>query len=440
MPINEWVARSSPANSGHHGAVWAEELGLFVVVSYSSTSGVYIITSPDGINWTARTAPQANAWRSVCWSPELGLFVAVATDGASRIMTSSDGISWTGRTAPGNNAWVCVCWSSDLGLFVAVSISGAGSRVMSSPDGINWTLRTTPSRSYISVIWVSELGLFIAGSNTASTGSIMTSPDGENWTERVTPSVAVSGFSWSSDLGLLVLVTLGGPFLLSTDGINWSQTPSPASGSWGAITWLPARGVFFSVAYSGAATRSAYSADGISWTLKTTPDNSKHWRSLCWSPSLMRLVAVAYDSTGTRVITLDFSKVTFNLIENIASQKFLVSAIRTSDGEGLGARFASSGPDVELALSDNAGVYLTVTADQGKEWKPNESRTVNSKTYPTDSAIKPYYFKALNAGSTGLSEPDWPTEAGSQIVDNGITWELVDRLVQPVTHGPLIPT
>jgi len=45
------------------------------------------------------------------------------------------------------------------------------------------------------------------------------------------------------------------------------------------------------------------------------------------------------------------------------------------------------------------------------------------------------------AGSSAATEPTWPTTPGGKCND-GTTddWECIERLVQPITHGPLIPT
>ena len=57
--------------------------------------------------------------------------------------------------------------------------------------------------------------------------------------------------------------------------------------------------------------------------------------------------------------------------------------------------------------------------------------------FNVDSA--PYYFEALNSGTSGLTEPTWNTAVDGQTTDNTITWVRRDHLVRPQIHGPVVP-
>ena len=136
-----WTAETAPAAAQWFGPVYAN--GLFVAVSQGNPGGVYVITSPDGINWTAPAGAQNGCWQGLAYGN--GLFVAVASGGpcwSYGVMTSPDGVTWTGRTsAAPNNNWNSVAYGN--GLFVAVDgNTGDANQVMTSPDGITWTLRT----------------------------------------------------------------------------------------------------------------------------------------------------------------------------------------------------------------------------------------------------------------------------------------------------------
>jgi hypothetical protein len=43
------------------------------------------------------------------------------------------------------------------------------------------------------------------------------------------------------------------------------------------------------------------SADGITWTVRTSPANTS-WRSICWSPQRSQFAAVSNSGTGNRVM------------------------------------------------------------------------------------------------------------------------------------------
>lgn len=51
--------------------------------------------------------------------------------------------------------------------------------------------------------------------------------------------------------------------------------------------------------------------------------------------------------------------------------------------------------------------------------------------YPPFALVRPtvgastLWFRALNGGATGVSEPTWPLVLGGTVVDNGITWEAI---------------
>lgn len=231
---------------------WSPQLGLFVVVSSTSSSGRNVMTSPDGITWTLQTSPNMS-WKSVCWSPELNLLVAVANGGTgNRVMTSPDGINWTSRTAP-TMTWTSVCWSAEKSLFVAVANgSTSTNRVMSSPDGINWTSRDTPGNqgvSWTSVCWSPEKSLFVAVADGSSSSRVMTSPDGITWTPQSPfgSTVAWGAVTWVSDLGVFIAgagandTTSTSRIMLSQNGIDWVgiATPSlpPATHGVSAIAW-----------------------------------------------------------------------------------------------------------------------------------------------------------------------------------------------------------
>jgi hypothetical protein len=71
-------------------------------------------------------------------------------------------------------------------------------------------------------------------------------------------------------------------------------------------------------------------------------------------------------------------------------------------------------------------------------WKGylDEIRVTRSALYTADFTPPTTAF----AYGTGSSEPTWPTTPGATVIDGAVTWTCVDRMLQPVLHGPLIPS
>ena len=72
-------------------------------------------------------------------------------------------------------------------------------------------------------------------------------------------------------------------------------------------------------------------------------------------------------------------------------------------------------------------------------WKPGTDYEAGDVIYATNPLDYPYYYRTNADGVTGSTEPTWPTAVLSTVVDNTITWNRLDHLVQPQTHAPLIP-
>ncbi|WAR42944.1 LamG domain-containing protein [Methylomonas rapida] len=126
--------------------------------------------------------------------------------------------------------------------------------------------------------------------------------------------------------------------------------------------------------------------------------------------------------------------------ETLAASTFVAEAHQASDGALSGRKvFTGASFTVDIKTPEKAH-YLTVKPDVGAAWKASTAYALNGKTFPTDPITKPYYYTATVAGTSGTTEPNWPTTPGQTVTDGTVTWECVERLVQPITHGPLIPS
>ena len=385
-----WTTRTAAADNQWYSVSWAPGCGLFLAVADTGT-GNQIMTSPDGITWTIRTSPTDNEWRGVCWSPEQKAFVAVAYSGtgnrAMRItfepegplvpltlkgaLTNSSFVA-TARTTPADNHWTEVCWSPQRRLFVAVAMSGTGNRVMTSPDGVTWTARTSAfDHDWRSVCWSPELGIFVAVAYytalayLSNTNRVMTSPDGITWTAR-TSATKNQWFSvcWSPEKRLFVAVANSGTndrVMTSPDGITWT-TRTTNYNRWNCVCWSPEarelptheRGLFVAVAGTGINNRVMTSRDGVTWTVRTSPDNN--WLSVCWSPERGLFVAVAANGIGNRVMTSP-DGITWTLRASAAD--FAWVSVRWAAQRGLFVAVASTGNRI---MSSPDGVNWTLRA------------------------------------------------------------------------------
>lgn len=132
--------------------------------------------------------------------------------------------------------------------------------------------------------------------------------------------------------------------------------------------------------------------------------------------------------------------ISITLSESLAAIDFV--AVVTSVATGLVlSRSVVSGTNITISLSSSEHVMVTMYPDYGKVWTSSTVYNINDKVFPSDPITTPYYYKRLVANTSGSVEPTWPTTVNGQC-DDGVevnAWELVERLVQPITHGPLVP-
>ncbi len=69
--------------------------------------------------------------------------------------------------------------------------------------------------------------------------------------------------------------------MTSANGTTWTVRTSP-SNVWNSVAWSPSLGLFAAVGLSGVGTQEVMtSPDGITWTLHSTPSNS-FWVGITW--------------------------------------------------------------------------------------------------------------------------------------------------------------
>lgn len=205
--------------------------------------------------------------------------------------------------------------------------------------------------------------------------------------------------------------------------------------------WWSKNGVWQASGDPAAGTSAAYS--GLSGTVYPmySPYNVDDYATLKeLSEDLVYAPPAGFSAWSEVLITY---AVNGSIVEELSADAFIASAFDAQTWE-LVAQVAFSGSTtfaIEGLLSE-APLFVTVAADQGQIWKPGTVYGLGDKVFPTAPSVTPYYYQRIAAGTSGVTEPTWATTPGAQVDDGAVpnAWELVERLIQPVTHGPLIPS
>lgn len=260
------IVRSQEALSSYNKVDY--NVGSEIYIAFPAGLGIFI-TSTNGIDWditgSGEFFPGETYWNMSDIAYGADRFIAVGTFNAPTGL-SYDGVSWTKLPA---------LQSSNIvygnGLFVAVRYSSAYSY---STDGITWTEGSLPTAGQSLRIWYANNKFVILSSDSFG----LYSTDGITWNQSTVP--AVSGLSrptYGNDRFVAISVPydistnsyIAGPAIISTDGIVWTQVPTPA----GITTWNNAvaygNGLFVIVDTNNLLT--ARSTDGVSWVVGSLP-------------------------------------------------------------------------------------------------------------------------------------------------------------------------
>jgi len=143
---------------------------------------------------------------------------------------------------------------------------------------------------------------------------------------------------------------------------------------------------------------------------------------------------IIYENTQFRTIS-------GTITESFDVVNWLARAWLMSDGSLSAEEITSSGTfDLTIPFERSDTHMVTVSPIIGDSWIESNITLLDDLVFPTNPTTIPYYYKCIIAGITGTSEPTWTVGNGDQITDSGVTWELVEGMIQPITQFPVIPS
>ena len=149
------------------------------------------------------------------------------------------------------------------------------------------------------------------------------------------------------------------------------------------------------------------------------------------------------DSINDNLFTfesLTFNHITGTIVETFTMSEWLVRAWLESDGSLTNEKIVTGDTfELEIVASRKFPHIVTVSPMIGDIWTKLTTFNFDDLIYPTDPVTNPYYFKCIIGGIGGELEPIWTDTIGDQVVDGGVTWELIEGLIQPITHYPVMP-
>ena len=250
--------------------------------------------SSDGINWNCISLVEALAQGKqpinpivyMAYSPTLKIYVGTNNTSTLNVKYSQDRITWT-TTYTEISTGGKIIWVDEFQKFYIRTTSN----ILSSTNGINWSVTSQASPSYTANPIVYAPGVIVSDS--------VYSTDGSTWYSNSTEFYAIA---YSIQLGLFVASSSDPfsthPIQYSYNGQTWltNGVNLPLSGprNWTSIVWSD-KHQLFSMFSDGSTKYSAYSSDGLNWSVLPLPSlEGPRIYDIAYSPQLDFYVATSF--------------------------------------------------------------------------------------------------------------------------------------------------
>ena len=319
----------------------------FVAIGEGSSA----LFSPDGTTWTEHPLGQnvirgAVAYGNGQWVAG-GLALTSANSFTTAVFTSTDGMHWEDRTG-GVPSVLQSSIAFGNGVYVTV---GTGGRIARSTSDMNWSLVRVlgPTAVLSRVVFAGDRFLALGRQNTNAL--LLVSQQGREWTNRA-PSISANPLAAAYGNGRSVVVG-DSIVLLSTNGIDWNQSPSTTATNLVDVIFDGRQ--FVAVGRNGTIQTSL---EGVEWTTQAAPTDAG-LRGIASDGS-------TYVAVGSRVILVSTNAVDWKVG---LTGEFVLQSV----AYGGGWFVAAGGPTATLP----DGVLLT--SPDGKEWNV---RNIGGKLSP----------------------------------------------------------
>lgn len=252
------------------------------------------------------------------------------------------------------------------GKFIALSANGNPRVAVSTDGGESWVPPTNVPEGWL-VDGVYAKGIYLIGGDV---GKMFRSTDGMNWTQVPTPAPQRHWGSLTYGKGRFVALTYNDygidgtmgtkQIITSTDGISWTDANSVENAYWTDIAYGGGR--FVAVRDGG---NPMFSTDGINWTSSNPIAEINEWASVTYGNG--RFVAVSAD--GTHQIMTSTNGKTWTLIESPVQNSW--QSIAYGDGYFVAISTAGWGSNEDTSkavMISSDGINWTAEDTPDLQW------------------------------------------------------------------------